>query len=119
MIKIEFQILGKNWTIRLPKKKRYKKRYGARCLAVTDTEKRRIDLGPKGRDLETITHELVHAYLGELCTGSTDLDDDNLEEIFAEMMAKRGIELLNLAKELYNRIQEATLEPCPTTCPSF
>ncbi len=104
MRKLKFEILGKKWTIRLLKKKKYKAKNGSDSVAITSVNGRRIDLGPKGRDIETITHELFHAYLGECCTHSADLDDDSMEEICAELMAKRGQELLDLADELLMRI---------------
>lgn len=105
MRKIEFAILGKPWTIRLLKKKKYKNKYGSDSVAITYVNKRRIDLGPEGRDLETIIHELVHSYLAELCTHSAELDADALEEIFAELMAKRGRELLTLAGDLLWKVK--------------
>jgi hypothetical protein len=100
-----FQVLGKDWILRLMKRKRYDQKNGSDSVAITTMHKRRIDLGPDGRDLETIVHELVHAYLYELCLRSTnDLSVDDLEEIFAELMAKRGRELLDLADSLFSRI---------------
>lgn len=110
MEKIQFKILGKDWTVLLLKKKKYKNKYGNDSVAICHTTKRRIDLGPNGRDLETIVHEMVHAYLAECCTHSADLDDDALEEIFAELMAKRGKELLALCDELHQRIALAQLD---------
>jgi hypothetical protein len=102
--KFKFDILGKTWTLRLMKRKRYMKTNGADSVAITECYKRQIDLSPYGRDLETIIHELVHAYLWELCAGTADLTTDAQEEIFAELMAKRGQELLNLANDLFNKI---------------
>lgn len=111
MRKLKFQILGKPWTLRLLKKRKYKQKNGSDSVAVTDVNKRRIDLGPKGRDLETITHELFHAFLGECCTHSADLDEDSFEEICAELVAKRGQELLNLASELHMKAGSGVLAP--------
>lgn len=102
-----FKVLSKNWTIRLLDKTRYAKKHGTDSLAITHVQKRRIDLSPKGRDLDTITHELVHAYLSELCVHSCDLDDENLEEIFAELLSRRGQEMLNLAKRLRDKVRAA------------
>lgn len=103
--RIQFEILGKPWELRLLKKKKYLKSNGSDSVAITDVNKRRIDIGPNGRDKETIIHELVHAYLGEMCTHSADLDSDSSEEIFCELMAKRGDELLRLADSLLNEVQ--------------
>lgn len=108
MYKITFEILGKRWNLRVLKKRRYRKSNGYDSVAVTHINKRRIDIGPSGMDLETVIHELVHAYLTEICTKSAELDDVQLEEIFAELMAKRGREMLNLADKLYSEIKSLT-----------
>lgn len=107
MISIKFEILGKPWTLRLLKKKKYWKTNGADSVAITDPNKRRIDIGPGGRDIETVRHELVHAYLGEMCTHSADIDDDAMEEICCELFSKRGPEILSLADTLYHTITAA------------
>lgn len=108
MTKVEFQVLGKDWVMRIMKKKKYRKVNGTDSCAITYINKRRIDIGPAGMDKETITHELVHAYLAELCVKSSDLDDDNLEEIFAELMSKRGREMLDLADVLFDKMMAVT-----------
>lgn len=96
-----FEVLGKSWVIRLMKRKKYAKKNGKDSVAMTYRQKRRIDLSPFGRDLETITHELTHAYLTELCLDSANPDSDALEEIFCEMMAKHGPKLLEQARDLH------------------
>jgi hypothetical protein len=107
-----FEVLGKPWTLRLMKRRKYKDKNGKDSVAVTKAYKRQIDLSPFGRDLETIVHELVHAYLHELCIGSTnEITADDLEEVFAELMAKRGRELLDLADQLHARIHHIPLVP--------
>lgn len=110
MIKIHFEILGKTWTMRVLKRAKYTRKNGDDSVAVTHTTKRKIDLAPDGRDLETITHELVHAYLTEMCTKSADLEDDQLEEVFAELMSKRGREMLDLADSLHGKVSDITSE---------
>lgn len=100
-----FEVLGKPWTLRLMKRKKYKDKNGKDSVAVTMGYKRQIHLSPFGHDLETIVHELVHAYLNELCLNSTtEMSADDMEEVFAELMAKRGRELLDLADTLFSRI---------------
>lgn len=100
----KFTVLGKNWTLRLMKRKKYAKKNGEDTMAMTYRHKRRIDLSPYGRDFETIAHELTHAYLTELCTSSADLSPDAQEEVFCELMAKHGSVLLQTAQALYDKI---------------
>jgi hypothetical protein len=109
MIKLKFLILDKTWTIRLLKKRKYNRKNGADSVAVTKIHKRVIDLGPNGRDLETIVHELLHGFLAELCTHSADLTVDAQEEIFAELMAKHGRTLLDLADDLHRKVTQCSL----------
>lgn len=106
MRKIAFNVMGKPWTLRLLSKSEFKKRHGSDgALAISNDLRKYIDLSPYGVDLETINHELVHAYVHELCLTSTnDLQFSDVEEIFAELISKRGEELLSLGKELSTKV---------------
>lgn len=109
MVKIKFRVMGKKWSLKVPPSKRYKKKHGTDSVAMTMCYKRQIDLHPKGTDLETIVHELVHAYAGEMCLKSTNkIKKYDWEEIYAEMLAKRGREILSLAGRLHKAIQRLT-----------
>lgn len=105
---LEFDVLGKPWTLRCLDKKRYcRSKTRANSVAITYRHKRRIDLSPAGLDHETLVHELVHAYLYEMCLYSTnDMSLDDLEEVFCELLSKRGREVLDLADALVARIKE-------------
>lgn len=107
-LKIQFKILGRSWTLRLLPKRRYKRKHGPGSVGSTDVERRRIDLRPSGFDRATITHELVHAFMGEMCLHSADLDQDSMEEIFAELFSKRGREMLKLSKRLFVEVEGLT-----------
>jgi hypothetical protein len=98
-------VLGKVWVIRLMKRKKYKKKNGGDSRALVYFEKRRIDLSPRGRELEIITHELVHAFLYEMCVDPHTMTVDDLEEVYCDLMAKHGQTLLDTAKDIYSRIQ--------------
>lgn len=112
MRKIKFKILDKDWTLRVLKKKKYKKKNGKDSVAITYGYKKCIDVGPKGVRYEIIAHELVHAYMEELCVNSTtNLSIDDLEEIFAELLSKHGHTLLALAGQLEWEIQYGSGHP--------
>lgn len=97
--------MGKTWKLRVFDKKKYEKTHGKDSVAITYSYKRTIDMQPTGVRKETIIHELVHAYLGEMCLKSTEkIKADDMEEICADLFAKRGRELLNLADVLMDEI---------------
>lgn len=103
---IKFKILGRTWKLKLLTKKAFEKRNGADCFAVTWSN-RVIELSSKGQDIETIRHELVHAYQKEMCLGSTnEVTPADMEEWIAELIGRRGPELLRLADVLHVRIIE-------------
>lgn len=103
--KVRFDILGKKWKLFTMTARDYKKEWGKDSVAVTETKQRKIYLSPGGVELCTIIHELVHAYVAELCLSSTSMSTDDLEEVFAELMASRGQELLDLATYALSRIE--------------
>lgn len=100
-IKKTFKILGKNWNLRVMSQAHYDKTHGADSLAMTQRYRRLIDLSPPGVARDTIAHELVHAYIVELCLYSSDFDNENLEEVFAELFSRRGAELLKTTARLH------------------
>jgi hypothetical protein len=114
MITVNFMILEKEWELRVLKSKPYKKKKSRKnSLGVTLGWKRRIDIHLKAltyndtASREVITHELVHAYLGEMCLEScTEITVYDIEEFYCELMAKRGREILDLADKLLEYIKK-------------
>jgi hypothetical protein len=109
-VKIHFQVLGKDWKLNVLSKHKYFKRNGKNSLACTWSD-RVIDLSPRGVDIETIRHELVHAYQKEMCISSMDeISNADMEEWVAELMGRRGPELIALADEIHAKIRKALVE---------
>lgn len=104
--KVTFDVMGKKWTLRVMSADKYSKNNGTDSDGITFSDKRRIDLrSPDGLEVETIRHELVHAYLAETCTGSADLDRYDFEEVAAEMFAQRGPEIIKQADKIREEIE--------------
>lgn len=101
----KFRVLGYWWTVRLLTKRQYHKRNGKDSLACTKAWKRRIDLSPRGMDKETLCHEVVHAFLSEKLIWGLDLDAAHMEEVYCELLAKRGYEMLKLVDDLFLRLK--------------
>lgn len=106
MRQIRFKVLDKTWTIRLMTSKGYAKKHSDDSLGITTMYKRRIDLSPFGLTYEVVCHELIHAYLHEMCfTSTNEVTRDDLEEVFAELFSKRGEEIIALAKLILTQIE--------------
>lgn len=101
---INFPVLGKNWRAKVLSKKAFRRKFKADCVAIQDMDKRKMWFFHT--DLETVVHELVHSYLHELCVGRAGITDtDALEEVFCEMVAKYGREILDLADQLHKAME--------------
>lgn len=96
-------MLNKPWIAVILSNKKYDKKYKDGSLASTEGWKRRLFFSKLGVDRETVTHELVHAYLTEMCSDSCKLNVSNLEEIYAELLSKRGYELLTLSESIFKQ----------------
>ncbi len=98
MKSLPVRIVGKVWKVKRLSKRTFRKKFGTDCVAIMDMDKRKIWLYLADR--ETVAHELVHAYLAELCVGRADIDAAALEEVFCEFFAKFGQEALLLASQI-------------------
>ena len=98
MLIIKFPVLGKEWTLRVLEKKKYKKKRGNDSVGITIMVDRKIDIPSNGINIETVEHELLHAYRYELCvTSMNKIKADDWEEFYAEFTSKYGRELHALA----------------------
>lgn len=104
---LKFKILGRTWTLKIYTKRKYQKKCGVDSVACCKGWKRTLCLSPAGFRIETIYHEIFHAYLHE-ATGGLILDVDTLEEVMCEVMAKRGAEFLKLGRKLRRDVRRLT-----------
>lgn len=103
--KIAFDIMGRSWSICLVTWKKYRRIDTSDSIAVTHGHNRKLYLSPGGRDIETIRHELFHAYLFECCLHSASgIGRDDMEEICSDLFAFRGIDILKQADDLYTKV---------------
>lgn len=84
------KVLNKKWKIVVRSDKVHNAKH-PNSHAVAVLEDRRIYVRRSSLDIETITHELVHAYSHELSLVEIGLDtEDQFEEFFCELFAKYG-----------------------------
>lgn len=100
---VRAKVLGHNWIIYFLPAKDFKRKYGGNCLGVAECDDRKISLLARGLKLETVVHELHHAYIGELCVDVADLSGDQMEEVCSDLLARYGSRLLKQADEILCR----------------
>lgn len=89
-------LLHKKWRVVVRSDKVHEERF-PQTHAVAVLEDRKIYIRKSSLNMETITHELVHALTYELSFTELQLDDDQVEEFFCELFAKYGRNLLQIA----------------------
>ena len=89
-------LLHKKWRVVVRSDKVHEERF-PQTHAVAVLEDRKIYIRRSSLNMETITHELVHALTYELSFTELQLDDDQVEEFFCELFAKYGRNLLQIA----------------------
>lgn len=103
---LTYTIVGHPWKIFLHRPKKYRELHGGDSVAITDTDKREIHFRTDELTLETIRHELVHAYVVLFNFVELDLDDDQTEEFFAELFGKHGEVMAHQAVEIFEMLSK-------------
>jgi hypothetical protein len=93
-------ILGHSWTVYYCTEGFFKKKYGKECLGVTETDDKQIYLRVKKLKSEVVIHELVHAYMEELCTTPAGLAPEQVEEVAADLFGKYGAKILRQSQQI-------------------
>lgn len=103
---LKVQILGRTWQISALDTDSFKKRFEDEYAGITLPITKEVVINLEELNLPTVVHELTHAYLAGLCTGSANLSVDQYEEIYCEFMSIHAVALLTLAKKVYKALKD-------------
>jgi hypothetical protein len=104
---VRTKVLGHDWIVYFLPAKEFKRRFGGDCLGVAECDDRKISiLANRNFKLETLVHELHHAYLGEMCVDVANLSGDQMEEVCSDLIARYGARLLKQADDILLRYQK-------------
>jgi hypothetical protein len=95
-----FKVLGHPWIAYYLPARDFRKKYGTDYVAMAECEDREFYVLTKGLKADTIVHELVHAYVNELCLDSANLSGDQMEEACCELFAKYGRKIFAQGDEI-------------------
>lgn len=103
-IKMKIKVGDTNWEVILQYKTQFEEQHGQDCVALTDKTSKEMFFCKDNVTLDTIIHELFHAYMELTLTSSAGLSGPQVEEVAAELVSKYGFILLKQAKQLYNQL---------------
>lgn len=101
---MKFKIKGIHWKLRVLPADIYSKYHGKNSHGVTIFPDHRIDVEANSLNLNTVCHELGHAYFSACMTDSADLSSRATEEIFCEIIGNHGPELINLGRKIVRQL---------------
>lgn len=93
------KVVNKKWKIIVRTDKSHDAKF-EKCHAIAIMEDRKIHVRKSSLDVITVIHELIHAYCHELSFHELQLDDDQVEEFYAELFAKYGKTIIQDAERL-------------------
>lgn len=95
------KILNKKWKIKVLNPTKYRKTIGEGSAAECHTEIKTIFIHQDSMDLKTIRHELGHAFCSELGMVELQLDEDQMEEFFCELLARHFDDVKEISERVY------------------
>jgi hypothetical protein len=103
-------INGKKWKYRLLPIDKYVEKHGDDSKAVTQTTKHTIDFNVENFDIIVVRHELFHVYCNDLYLHSATIDQDSMEEIFAELISHNWEKMDAQAKQMFDKMTKVKTE---------
>lgn len=84
---ITLKIFDRKWKVRVLDNDEFTRIYGDDAAGLTIFANKEIIINASDFTLETVRHEVWHAYYASLCTSSSSLDPNQVEEVSAELHA--------------------------------
>lgn len=98
-------VLKHKWSITVRTNKAHEKLY-PKTHAIAILDDRKIHVRESSLDKVSIIHELIHAYQHELSFWELMLDEDQIDEWFAELFAKYGEQIINDSEKIISKFNK-------------
>lgn len=102
---MKIKIQGEDWTVLVVETDKFIKKCGDGIAGITTPDTKTILLCEDDLNKELIAHELAHAYFHYTCTSAATLDNDQLEEIWCELIAKYGSTIHKQTNKIYRELK--------------
>lgn len=101
---MQIKILGYPWTLKVLKKKDFKKKF-KKCKAVTLPQKQEIYFREDVVNTLYMRHELAHAFIFYCCKEEITLNDHDWEEFSADFLAIHGETIIKLSDKILRELK--------------
>jgi hypothetical protein len=98
--RFKIPIRGHDWEIVLMTQEEFAKKFDDNTAALAAPKELTLYFNTEELDLDTIIHELVHAYYSHSGTNSASLHIDQIEEVFCELFGVYGEEIIRVSRKL-------------------
>lgn len=98
---IKIKIMGRIWKVDVLEGDAFHKKFEGDEAGVTIPSRQEIFLNEDDLSLSLVVHELGHAYLDCCCVHAAELDKNQHEEVFCELLATYGEILFKQAREIF------------------
>jgi hypothetical protein len=100
-------VMGQKWEMHAMRDDDFAHHTGIKSAAgVTLGSTRDIVINLDHVDRYTMVHELVHAYVFEMCVDSNAITNEAMEEVMAEMFARHGKQIFKQAGEASEALRD-------------
>lgn len=104
------QIKGLNWHLSIQEDAQYDKVHGNESDGICIPADRHIYIRKSALNIETILHELGHAYYHSCLIYTADITVADVEEIFCEIISVHATEMVKISREIYKYMNQILSE---------
>lgn len=101
---VEIDIMEKKWRISRYSKSYFRRKVGAGTAGLCSFPDRQIYLSAEFFDIETVLHEVMHAYMFECHSSGTQLTTEQVEELACEIVGERVTDVIYTAVSIYRKL---------------
>jgi len=104
---VNIKIKGDTWKCSVYDDEEFLHKFGDGMAAFCQVDSKQIIFNEDDLTLQTVIHEVAHAYISYLhLIDSAELKVDQIEEIYCEMFAHDGPDILKISKRLFKSLKQ-------------
>lgn len=104
MLKVKIQ--SDFWKIHVLSDDKFENIFKESLAGITLTKDKTMYISESDFNIETLTHEMCHVYFYYCCTNAASLNADQIEEIWCELFALQGKDIINTSEKIFKALKK-------------